>query len=277
MTVSQAASRTMFRKGKTKEAIGLAMESRWQEAVDVNQSILELFPDDVESYNRLGRAYMQIGNYVDASASFRATLHIAPSNAIAKRNLVRIGAIQQDQRQPKCMPTAQPEQFLAESGKTGVVILDETPTAGVIAMLTAGESASLTRDRHRLLVENADGLKLGRIPPRTAKRLLRLLDGGNAYEVILIQIQQDIITVLIRETYQHPTQRGISSFPARNDQLPTYPLVAPDDTELLDDEQDEITIPFSDDWDENGEDETQLISRRTFIPEAAFETDEEYR
>ena len=174
------------------------------------------------------------------------------------------------------MPTAQPEQFLAESGKTGIVILDETPAAGIIAILTAGESASLTRHGHRLLVENAEGLKLGRIPPRTAKRLLRLLDGGNAYEVILIQIQRDIITVLIREAYQHPTQRGISSFPARNNQLPTYPLVAPDDTALIDDEQYEITIPLSDDWDENGEDATQLISRRTFIPETTFEPDEEY-
>jgi len=277
MIVSQAASRTMFRKGKTKEAIALAMESRWQEAIDVNQSILELFPDDVESYNRLGKAYQQIGNYADASDSFGMALQIAPNNAIAKRNLERIGAIQQDQRQPKCMPTAQPEQFLAESGKTGVVMLDETPPETAIAMLTAGESASLTRDGHRLLVENAEGLKIGRVPPRTTKRLLRLLDGGNAYEVILTQIQRGIITVLIRETYQHPTQRGISSFPTRNEQLPTHPLVGLDDLELADDDQEEITFPFNEDWDENGEDATQLISRRSFIPETTSETDERYR
>lgn len=267
----------MFRKGKTKEAIALAMESRWHEAIDVNQSILELFPDDVESHNRLGKAYQQIGNYTDAADSFKSSLELAPSNAIAKRNLERIEAIQQDQRKPICMPTAQPEQFLAESGKTGVVMLDETPTEAIIAILTAGESASLTRDGHRLFVENAEGLKIGRVPARTTKRLLRLLDGGNSYEVILTQIQQDGIAVLIRETYQHPTQRGISSFPTRNEQLPTQPLVGLDDLELADDDQEEIAVPFNGDWDENGEDATQLISRRSFAPETIFAPDEEYR
>ena len=156
-------------------------------------------------------------------------------------------------------------------------MLDETPTEAIIAILTAGESASLTRDGHRLFVENAEGLKIGRVPARTTKRLLRLLDGGNSYEVILTQIQQDGIAVLIRETYQHPTQRGISSFPTRNEQLPTQPLVGLDDLELADDDQEEIAVPFNGDWDENGEDATQLISRRSFAPETIFAPDEEYR
>ena len=46
-----------------KEAIALAMQGRWEEAVAANRAILELFPEDVDAYNRLGSALMELGEY----------------------------------------------------------------------------------------------------------------------------------------------------------------------------------------------------------------------
>ena len=46
---------------RSKEAIDLAMQARWSEAVDVNKELTRDFPSDVDSFNRLGRAYMELG------------------------------------------------------------------------------------------------------------------------------------------------------------------------------------------------------------------------
>ena len=48
-------------RGKIQEAIKMATENRWQEAVAANLGIIEVFPSDVDAYNRLGRAYMETG------------------------------------------------------------------------------------------------------------------------------------------------------------------------------------------------------------------------
>ena len=53
-----------LKQQRSKEAIALAMQGRWQEAVDINKEIIEDFPDDVDTCNRLGRAYMELGAYV---------------------------------------------------------------------------------------------------------------------------------------------------------------------------------------------------------------------
>ena len=52
-----------LKQQRSKEAIDLAMQARWREAVDVNREIIEAFPEDVDTFNRLGRAYMELGQY----------------------------------------------------------------------------------------------------------------------------------------------------------------------------------------------------------------------
>ena len=59
MTLHQAEYRSKLRKEKAKEAIALAMENRWEEAAETNRAILELFQDDIEAQNRLGKAYFE--------------------------------------------------------------------------------------------------------------------------------------------------------------------------------------------------------------------------
>ncbi len=55
-----------LRRKASQEAIALAMQSRWQEAVVVNNGIIESFPTDVDAYNRLGRAYTELGQFAKA-------------------------------------------------------------------------------------------------------------------------------------------------------------------------------------------------------------------
>ena len=93
--------RSKARRDKSREAISFAMESRWEDAAAVNRSILELFPDDVEAYNRLGKALLELGHYAEARVVFTQALEHSPSNAIARKNLARLALLEKAKLHPK--------------------------------------------------------------------------------------------------------------------------------------------------------------------------------
>jgi Flp pilus assembly protein TadD len=50
----------------TEEAIQLALESNWQEAVSVNRAILDKYGPEEDAFNRLGKALSELGKLEDA-------------------------------------------------------------------------------------------------------------------------------------------------------------------------------------------------------------------
>ena len=71
MTMLRTDERPKYKKERAKRAIALAMESRWAEAVTANMALVADFPDDLESYNRLGKALMELGRIGEAKRAFR--------------------------------------------------------------------------------------------------------------------------------------------------------------------------------------------------------------
>ncbi len=69
----------------TKEAIALATQGRWQEAMEINNEIIQACPEDVNAYNRLGKALIELGRYEEARDAFGRALEIAPSTPSPKR------------------------------------------------------------------------------------------------------------------------------------------------------------------------------------------------
>ncbi|MBI4312177.1 MAG: tetratricopeptide repeat protein [Chloroflexi bacterium] len=275
MTLYQAEYKSKIRREKTREAIALAMENRWEEAAAVNRAILDMFPDDVEAYNRLGKAHLESGNYDEALVAFRKTLELSPSNAIARKNLDRLGVLRREQQQPKRAQKVKPEQFLEESGKTGTAVLEQTAEREVIAKLTPGDALTLRPNGRRLEVFDADGEPLGIVPSRMASRLLRLAKGGNRYEAAVTHVQGSEVTILVRETYQHPSQRGVSSFPTRADQFHSYLPAAVQELDLMDEEDEEIEAAFNSEWEEENGEEGEEFPRAPFAREPAMEEEEE--
>ena len=72
---------------RSKQAIALAMEGRWREAVATNKSLIESFPNDVDAYNRLGRAYMEVGEYTQAREAYTRAVELDPYNAVSYTHL----------------------------------------------------------------------------------------------------------------------------------------------------------------------------------------------
>jgi len=206
-----------LKRQRSKQAIDLAMQGRWREAVAANKVILENFPQDVDAYNRLGRAYMELGEYEQAREAYRRALEIDPFNAIAKKNLQRLSYLGEAPAGSEGESRkVEPQRFIEEIGKAGVVNLYHLAPTEVRARLVAGDEVYLKIDGPRLVVEDSRGEYLGLVDPRHGQRLIKLMEGGNKYSAAVVSSTEDAMTVIIREIYQDPSQAGRLSFPSKS-------------------------------------------------------------
>ncbi|HLB28011.1 MAG TPA: tetratricopeptide repeat protein, partial [Dehalococcoidales bacterium] len=206
---------TRLRRQTSRQAIALAMEGRWREAVTANQHLIESFPNDVDAYNRLGRAHMELGEYALAKEAYQKAIKVDPYNTIAQKNLNRLSHLKEKEGEVDGQEKVEPQQFIEEVAKAGVVNLRRLASAEILAKAVAGSKVNLKVDGPRLLVENSHGEYLGQVEPRHAQRLIKLMAGGNKYVASIVSSAENAVAVIIRETYQHPSQSGKTSFPSR--------------------------------------------------------------
>ena len=206
---------------RSRQAVALAMEGRWREAVSANQSLIENFPSDANAYNRLGRAYMELGEYSQAEEAYRRAMEHDPYNVIAKKNLERLshlgGAAVSSQGDSD---KVEPQQFVEETGKAGLVKLYHLASPEIVAKMGAGDKGYLKIDGSSLIVENAQGEYLGQVEPGHEQRLIKLMGGGNKYSAAIVSSMEGIVSVIVREVSQDPSQAGRPSFPAKEFKSP---------------------------------------------------------
>jgi len=199
----------------SRKAISLAMEGRWHEAVAANLSIIESSPCDVDAYNRLGRAYMELGEYAAARESYSRAYELDPYNSISEKNLRRLSQLGEGiGHKPPSFSRLDPEHFIEEPGKAGVVSLQQEAPRETWASMVAGEKVNLEIEGPSLRVVNDRGEYLGLVDSRQGQRLIKLMRGGNIYSAKIISAT-GTKAIIIREEYKHPSQQGTISFPSR--------------------------------------------------------------
>jgi tetratricopeptide (TPR) repeat protein len=209
----------------SRRAIALAMEGRWREAVEANRAILGAYPVDVETLNRLGRAHMELEEYEEARAAYQKALELDPYNSIADKNLKKLVGLEaeRDGAKQEADRPVEPRYFIEETGKAGVVRLLNLAPRQVIARVAAGDRVNLTASDGNIVVTDSAGAVLGWVEPRHGQRLARLMTGGNRYTGSVVSATDTNLLVMIRETYQDPSQLGQLSFPSRGvDNLHPY-------------------------------------------------------
>lgn len=219
----QPEERARSYKKLEEDAIALARESHWEEAAEKNRELLAIYPDDVSGYNRLGKALSELGRYAEAREAYTSALEIDPSNNIARKNVERLKQAQDSgeasdgahANNARAADRIDPRLFIEETGKTGFTTLVDVAPPNVLARVSAGDQVRLRREGSLLYVENAAGERIGRIEPRLANRLIKFMDGGNQYAAGIAEQSDHEVRLIIRETFQDPSQFGKVSFPSR--------------------------------------------------------------
>jgi len=205
-------------------AISLAMARRWREAISVNKPIINNFPNDVNAYNRLGRAHMELGEYAQAKEAYQRTLEFDPVNTIAKKNLQRLSQLGKRLANPKATPAddtaVEPRTFIEEVGKTGINRLQHLAQPEKIARMVPGDKVHLKINGPNLTVEDGRGEYLGLVEPKHSQRLVKLMTGGNRYSAAIVNATDSSVTIIIKEIYQNPSQVGKVSFPYQGVEVP---------------------------------------------------------
>lgn len=198
------------------QAINEASRNNWDHAVEVNRKILEL-GEDVETYNRLGKALQELNRYPDALDAYQQTVRLAPNNLIARRNITRLEPLVNDSRaaNARSRELVDLRLFISETGKTGITSLTNISSDTIANRLNSGERVELRPDGRVLYVYTIDGELIGRVEPKLAQRLIELMGAGNQYVAAVAHTEGRQIRIVIRETFQHPSQRKKISFPGK--------------------------------------------------------------
>ena len=247
-----AEENTKLKRYWSEQAVSMALQRRWPDAVTANRNILDQFPSDAEAYNRLGKAYTELARYADARDSYNHALQIDPGNTIAVKNLQRLAhLVALAPTEPVAPVTAgvgeylAPTLFIEEMGKTGTTTLINPAPLVVLAKQTAGDPVRLRIEQRTVIVESVRGERLGDIEPKMGQRLIGFMNAGNQYAAAISSLD-NTARVIIRETYQHPSQVGRVSFPAKGGDS-TFRSYVKDSVLNLDEE------------DEDGGDEQELV------------------
>lgn len=209
-------------------AIEAALNSNWQQAIDVNLDILKEEPKSVEALNRLGRAYFEVGNLTESKQSFDKSLEADPYNQIAAKFIKRIETCKK--KGPKKISegtchncaTVDSDLFIEEPGKTKLVSLLKVAEPQKLSLLSPGAMINLNIKNKVIAINDMDGEYLGVLPDDLSRQLIRLIHGGNKYQAIIKTVKINGLTILIRETYRSARFKNQPSFLDNLNMATTY-------------------------------------------------------
>ena len=229
---NNAMTANRFRVNLGKEAVKLALAGNWPRAAEINRAILELHPDDCEAGNRLAKALMELSDYAAARAVLDDLCRRSPGNSIARKNLSRLEQLESAGAVRPAAPaaaTALSPLFIEDGGKSCTTGLRSVADPRILATLSAGDAVALSPAGDGVVVATGDGRRLGRLEPRLGRRLRKLIAGGNRYTTAIVGVSGGDVSVIIRESKQHPSLRNVISFPAAScAAAPAIGVVEPD-------------------------------------------------
>lgn len=261
---TQKPSRTA--KEQADGALKAAAAGRWQEASEANIAILALsewikVEERIEAQNRLAKCLWELGDLAGSKREYQATLALDPLNRIAERNLERLkGLIKQVGK--KITPSSEGATtpagiFIQEAGTTGFAALTNVADAGTLAQVNPGDSVELIVLGNRLIAK-ANGVEIGRVEPRIAARLVKLIGDGNSYTSGITSISGGDIRIIIREEHVSAGNVGKVSFPTATRTSDERPYTK--GSFFRDDEG------FGDDDEDTYEEETPVAERPSVAP-----------
>lgn len=176
------------------QAIQTALVGDWENAIALNKLILLEEPNDIDTLNRLGFAFLSLGNLKDAKSLYEKVLLLDMQNPIAIRNLKRL-----EDPSKKRTNFHINNMFIEESGKTKIIELINVADKKVISHMRSGEKLSLCIKRMKIFALDQDNQYIGMLPDDLCKRLIKFIHVGNKYEAYARTVESNKLTIFIRE------------------------------------------------------------------------------
>lgn len=214
---------TTHDKPKTKKQLNLAaleasLAHNWEEALTLNDEILERFPRDAEALNRKGRAYFEMGKLADARECYQESLKADPANMIARRNLQRLEILYKadgadETAEPRTMEIPRANAFILEIGKTWIDDLAHPAENDILAQVAPGDQLKLVVEGERVFVKTIGDVHLGQIDQTVGSRIAKLMERGHEFEIYGLGMSMNSLRFIVRETHRPEEAEGIMTFP----------------------------------------------------------------
>ncbi len=196
------------------QAIDASLDCNWAEAVELNKVIIQSDPENTDALNRLAKAYMELGEFDLAKDFYSESLKFDPYNPIASKNLKLIKSFKSNgdglflSGHNKISATL----FLQEPGKTKIVNLLKVAEPQKLSKAFCGMQVEIVTKNKKITITDSNGNYLGILPDDVSHNLLRLIKGGNRYDVFVKSIKINGLSILIRETFRSKKFRNQPSF-----------------------------------------------------------------
>lgn len=216
----------MIQSALVQKAIKAALQCEWSDAIELNRQLLDQNPNDLESLNRLARAYLEIGDITKSKKTYKEVLSLDPYNVIALKNVKRFQSIKGSTSEisdkivkslKSSTGTTSHITFIEEPGKTKVVQLVRPASPSTLFTLHSGEKALLVPKSRGIQVVTESNVYVGRLPDDLAFQLQYFIKNGNSYEVFIKQVLQNSLYVFIREVVRAEQFANRPTFSLNND------------------------------------------------------------
>lgn len=192
------------------EAVSAALDYKWELAIEINKKILKNNPENIETLNRLARAYFETGNITKSRQTYKSVTDLDGFNVIAKKNLTRLNRLTTHQKAPTSDGEKQNfrelfQKLASEPGKTKVVALVKIGDQTLLSKLASGDKLKISPKKHSIEICTFDRKHVGNLPDDLSFKLLKLIKAGNIYECCIKSITPKEVQIIIFEI-----SRGIS-------------------------------------------------------------------
>lgn len=223
------------------QAIDAALTANWEKAISLNQEIIDREPNNVDTLNRMARAFFEIGQLNKAKKYYQEALQKDPYNQIAFKFIKRIDLCRKKKPNKINSSSCHHEHsqlssdcFIEEPGKTRLVSLLKTAEPQKLSYLCPGEAVMLSPKNRYIAVTQTNGDYLGILPDDLSHRLIKFIHGGNKYQAFIKTVKTNGVTILIRETFRSSRFRNQPSFLENSSDSLIYSsdhIVIPDESE----------------------------------------------
>lgn len=199
----------------SEQAIQAALTGKWEDALKLNRQILKLDPQNIDALARTAKAYVELGKSNLAKKYYTEVLSYDPYNPIASKNLKIIKAFKSNGK-PHINGGGEfrlsASLFLQEPGKTKIVNLLKVAEPQKLSSTFCGMKVEMVVKNRKLIIVDSGGGYLGVLPDDICHLLIRLLRGGNKYNLFVKSIRVNGLSVLIRETFRSKRFKNQPSF-----------------------------------------------------------------